>query len=407
MNGTDVQNTLREMWETRPARPRDDRQVAGVAAGIARRYDIDPTLVRVGFVVAAFTGIGAALYIAGWFLLPEEPVDPAAPAEARSPRTIVVVGLAIAAVVSIGTVFRGDSEIVLPTLVIAALLFLLHRSRGHRGSSGSRERAAAEAPTTVTPAGPSLLKEPAGTGSPPAWDPLGAAPFAWDLPEPAPVGPQPEPPRRRLPVTPVTLGLALLAGGTTTVIMLVAGALTLANLPVLSGVALAVIGAGLVVGAFLRTGRGLIPVALLLGALTWALLAAPLDRWQGNGVGDLRAAPTTVAALQPSYQRTAGEVALDLRNLDLAVPPGGNASPVRSTITLGVGDVQVQVPQNADVTLTSTTGVGSVEFDGRSESGPGAHLAVADDLGADGVRTGRPLILDIETGAGSVEVHRG
>ena len=101
------------------------------------------------------------------------------------------------------------------------------------------------------------------------------------------------------------------------------------------------------------------------------------------------------------------EIALDLRNLDLAVPPGGNASPVRSTITLGVGDVQVQVPQNADVTLTSTTGVGSVEFDGRSESSPGAHLAVADDLGADGVRTGRPLILDIETGAGSVEVHRG
>jgi hypothetical protein len=205
----------------------------------------------------------------------------------------------------------------------------------------------------------------------------------------------------------VTLGLALLAGGITTVIMLVAGALSLANLPVLSGVALAVIGAGLVVGSFLRTGRGLIPVALLLGALTWALLAAPLDRWQGNGVGDLRAAPTTVAALQPSYQRTAGDIALDLRNLDLAVPAGGNASPVRSTITLGVGDVQVQVPQNADVTLTSNTGVGSVDFDGRSESGPGAHLAVTDDLGADGVRTGRPLILDIETGAGSVEVHRG
>jgi phage shock protein PspC (stress-responsive transcriptional regulator) len=78
MSRSDVGVTLREMWETRPARPRDDRQVAGVAAGIARRYDIDPVLVRVGFVVAAFSGIGAALYVAGWILLPDGPADPAA-----------------------------------------------------------------------------------------------------------------------------------------------------------------------------------------------------------------------------------------------------------------------------------------------------------------------------------------
>src|SRR6185312_4631538 len=69
---SDVQATLRDMWETRPARRADDRKVAGVAAAIARRYDLDPTLVRIGFVVAAFSGIGAALYIAGWFALPSE-----------------------------------------------------------------------------------------------------------------------------------------------------------------------------------------------------------------------------------------------------------------------------------------------------------------------------------------------
>lgn len=107
MNGTDVQNTLREMWDTRPARPRDDRQVAGVAAAIARRYDIDPTLVRVGFVVAAFTGIGAALYIAGWFLLPEDPADPADPSKPRSPRAIMVIALIIAAATTFGSIFRS------------------------------------------------------------------------------------------------------------------------------------------------------------------------------------------------------------------------------------------------------------------------------------------------------------
>src|SRR6476619_5344051 len=94
MNTTDVRSAFHDMWETRPARPRDDRQIAGVAAAIARRYDIDPVLVRVGFVVAAFFGIGAALYIAGWLVLPDTAADPAVP-EPRK-RGILVVGLVIA-----------------------------------------------------------------------------------------------------------------------------------------------------------------------------------------------------------------------------------------------------------------------------------------------------------------------
>ncbi|MDN5932846.1 MAG: PspC domain-containing protein, partial [Pseudonocardia sp.] len=71
MDGTELRTSLRDMWDTRPARPREGRQVAGVAAGIARRYDIDPVLVRVAFVAAAVTGIGILLYLAGWLALPD------------------------------------------------------------------------------------------------------------------------------------------------------------------------------------------------------------------------------------------------------------------------------------------------------------------------------------------------
>jgi phage shock protein PspC (stress-responsive transcriptional regulator) len=411
MSRTDVGGTLREMWETRPARPRDDRQVAGVAAGIARRYDIDPVLVRVGFVVAAFSGIGAALYVAGWILLPDEPADPASPRPSR-PRAILVVGLAIAAAIAMGSVFGGNGpDVLLPLLVVAGLLYLLHRSRSGRGPLAP---GAADAPTAATPAataGPSLVKEGVATGAaappvtPPAWDPLGAAPFAWDLPEPSPA--PPEPPQRRLPVTPVTLGLALIAGSATGVIMMLGGMLTLANLAVLFGVVLAVLGAGLVIGAFLRTGRGLIPFALVLSALTWALVAAPVDRWQGDGYGELRAAPTTVAALQTSYERSAGEIDLDLRNLDLSVQPDGETEPVRIRVSIGAGDVRVQVPSTADLTFTGRAGLGDVRFDDREESGPDANLQVIDDLGADGVRNGRVLVLDIEAGVADVEVLRG
>jgi phage shock protein PspC (stress-responsive transcriptional regulator) len=150
MSRTDVQETLREMWETRPARPRDDRQVAGVAAAIARRYDVDPVLVRVGFVVAAFSGIGAALYIAGWILLPEESAVPGRTAQPKSPRTIVLIGFLLAAALTFGTIFGGTGpDFVLPLLAVAVLLYLLHRSRGQRAGSPP-EGGATSTATTVT-----------------------------------------------------------------------------------------------------------------------------------------------------------------------------------------------------------------------------------------------------------------
>src|SRR6478609_11495489 len=259
MNTTDVRGTLRDMWDTRPARPRDDRQIAGVAAGIARRYDIDPVLVRVGFVVAAFFGIGAALYIAGWLVLPDTPADPAVP-ESRK-RGIFVVGLVIATIVSVGSLFGGRGGFILPLLAAMALLFLLHRSRADRGVSGTRPPSVGQSwpPQPEQAAGGvSLVKGvakegPADEQQPPSWDPLGAAPFAWDLPEPGPSTPPP-PPRRRRPVTLVTLGVALLAAAGTGVVLLGMGTAGISTFPILLGVVAAVLGLGLVVGSFLGAG---------------------------------------------------------------------------------------------------------------------------------------------------------
>jgi len=50
-----------------------DRMIAGVAAGLADYFDIDPTLVRVGFVALSLLGgLAVPLYLAGWLLIPEE-----------------------------------------------------------------------------------------------------------------------------------------------------------------------------------------------------------------------------------------------------------------------------------------------------------------------------------------------
>lgn len=67
---------------TRLLRPREGAWIAGVCAGIARYFNLDPVVVRAAYVVvsvlsAAFPGI--LLYLLLWLVIPREP-EPAMPA---------------------------------------------------------------------------------------------------------------------------------------------------------------------------------------------------------------------------------------------------------------------------------------------------------------------------------------
>jgi phage shock protein PspC (stress-responsive transcriptional regulator) len=58
-------------------RPRRGRIIAGVCAGIARRYDVSPTLVRFLFVASILLpGPQFVVYLALWALMPKEPRTP-------------------------------------------------------------------------------------------------------------------------------------------------------------------------------------------------------------------------------------------------------------------------------------------------------------------------------------------
>jgi phage shock protein PspC (stress-responsive transcriptional regulator) len=51
--------------------------VAGVAAGLADYFGVDPTLVRIAFVALALAGgVSVPLYLAGWLLIPDEDGGP-------------------------------------------------------------------------------------------------------------------------------------------------------------------------------------------------------------------------------------------------------------------------------------------------------------------------------------------
>jgi phage shock protein C len=55
-------------------RSKTDRKVAGVCGGLAQYFNIDPTLIRVLFVVlAVLGGSGLVLYLALWIIVPREP----------------------------------------------------------------------------------------------------------------------------------------------------------------------------------------------------------------------------------------------------------------------------------------------------------------------------------------------
>ncbi len=55
-------------------RSRKDKMIGGVAGGLAEYFDLDPTLVRIVFVVSLFLGgSGILAYIILWIVVPEEP----------------------------------------------------------------------------------------------------------------------------------------------------------------------------------------------------------------------------------------------------------------------------------------------------------------------------------------------
>jgi phage shock protein PspC (stress-responsive transcriptional regulator) len=56
-------------------RSRSDRKIAGVCGGLAKHFGLDPTYVRIGYVLlsilsAAFPG--TLVYLILWWLVPEE-----------------------------------------------------------------------------------------------------------------------------------------------------------------------------------------------------------------------------------------------------------------------------------------------------------------------------------------------
>jgi phage shock protein C len=66
-------------------RSRTDKMIAGVCGGLGRYLGVDPTLIRLAFVLLLLFGIGSGLlvYLAMMLLMPPEPEGAAIPVQTR------------------------------------------------------------------------------------------------------------------------------------------------------------------------------------------------------------------------------------------------------------------------------------------------------------------------------------
>jgi phage shock protein PspC (stress-responsive transcriptional regulator) len=408
-----AEDTLKDFWTSRPRRPRRGRKIAGVAAAIANRYAIDPVIVRVTLVVAAFFGgAGLMLYLFGWLFFPEEN-DEEAPfmamvGNSRSSTGVMFTTLLCMAMIGVSIfTFAGDGAGLIGIVLLIAAVYLLHR---HRAALGRPE--VPVQPQTVAPQ-PTMplmgadvtmpVNEPESRSGPPAWDPLGAAPFAWDLPDPAPAKVEQEPPvrRNRSRAGAFTLGAALAIGG---VLVLFAPSAPWLTPGHVVGILLAVIGLGMVGGSFVGGGRGLIGLAVPLTLAGFVLAnsgsgpnydggVAVTERW-----GSVTTRPASISLVEPSYSVGGGTIDLDFT----ALPDGGV---VHTQANVGLGNLTVLVPATADVEYTCAAELGSVECLGQEQNSADVLVSSVDN-GTDGPG-GLKIYLDARVGSGTVEVRRG
>lgn len=378
-------------------RRRRGRMLAGVAIGLARHLRVDVTLVRIAFVILAFTGGAGILgYIAGWVLLPEEDDDTSEPAVwtvQRGAPFWIGVGLLVLAAIALveHTTPFGSFGTPLVLIAVGAALWKVSQDRAER--------------STVPPGTPAAPPAEAGPADPPANASAGTTqpvPVWTPLPVPRrgarrPPGTEwsPPPPRPRSVLGRVTVALVLLAVG--------GGALLdemdLVSFTALDAVATALLltGLGLVVGTWFGRAHGLIGLGVVLVPV---VIATSFVHGTGidlrDGAGERIHHVTASTGIEPVYSLGAGVLEIDLSGAEL--PPGDTRTGVR----LGAGEVLLLVPEDTSIEIDARVQLGAISLPQSDRAGPGLteRLVLGSRDGAGGT-----LHVDVELGVGELVVR--
>ncbi|MDD7582504.1 PspC domain-containing protein [Corynebacterium sp. 32222D000AT] len=371
--------TLRAMWATRPPRiPAEqggNAKIAGVCEGIGARFGIDPVLPRVAFVATTLAfGGGLAAYFLAWALMPRysKASSPVEDLFGRRDGETSESGLAIALLIGFlmtsgawsvtimeDSFFPSFSSSALGIALFTGLIWFFlyrHRPTPPAGLLAAGQLAQTDAQQAQPAADPEVDMSmftpvdgypfPPGRNTPPAWDPLGAAPDTWHLPDPRPA----EQPKKKRSLFKTLLVIALS----------------------FFGVALA---AALVIAATVGFG-----VVRHVDNPTDGLTVT-----DGFVFDDREYTPTSVNGLPQTYDFSVGYGKVDfsqIRDWDQL----NHRTEV--TIDAGVGNLDIVLPKGVSYSLTCDDGVGTTNC--REQDNPDAKFAVHVDAGVGNVTIDYP-----------------
>lgn len=320
-------------------RAHDDRVLGGVAGGLARYFSIDPIIFRIGFVASIFVGaLGIVAYVAALLFVPlDDGRGHPVPQDRSRPLAIAVV--AVLALASLFTVGTGLWWLGFGAVVPVGLVAALG-------------------------VGLYLLMREGGGDS----GGIGRVAVVSAL---------------------VLLGLAAASA------LLVGSAWAAATgAGEVVAVAVVVLGVALVVAAF-RGGPVWLAIPALLLALPLGVVAAA-DLEIDGSIGERHYRPASAATIPVGgYELGAGELTVDLR--DLAWSP---ATPVDLDVELGVGALQVLVPDDVCVQTDTHVGIGYSALRGAEADGVDLDQEI-DQPAARGV----PLLrLNADVAMGAIEI---
>jgi phage shock protein PspC (stress-responsive transcriptional regulator) len=372
-----------------------DRKIAGVAGGLGRHLNIDPTVIRVLLVVLVFFGgAGLLLYGAAWLIVPEDGRDEAVVNTTPSTRNaLLIVAGVIAALMLIGDSWGGFG-FPWPLVLIGLVVVIVLAARDQGG--GGTTPAAPTAPGQQ-PAAPGSWAPPAEQTAGHPTDPAGVPPTgppAWVAPTSTyPPAPSRPPKSERGPkLFGFTLAFVALALGVLGLYEASGGDVLDAAYPAL---ALAVIGVMLVWGSFSGRPGGLI----LLGIIASLALAATsaAESYDYDGDRELDARPVSAAMVEDRYDIPAGSIGVDLTGVDDLENLDGRTIRVAAV----AGQIDVLLPEGVDVDVTADIDVGGdIDVDGVRDEGSSPEVVHHID-GGDDVPT---IQLELDLTVGEIDV---
>ncbi|MGI8900236.1 MAG: PspC domain-containing protein [Nocardioides sp.] len=385
-----------------------DRKIAGVAGGLGRHLNIDPTVLRVLLVVLVFFGgAGIVLYGVAWLVVPEERTENAVVRTNPATRNaLLIVAAVVAALLLLGDTWGGwGGAFPWPIAIVGLIALIVIATRDKSGtdpSAGPATFPLASGPGQYgwiataddAPAGhPTTTSATTPTGEA-ATTPLSGPP-SWKVP------PATYPPTRpRTDRGPKLFGftLAFIAVALGTLGLFDAAGVEVAD-AAYAALALTVVAVMLVVGSVAGRPGGLIFLGIV--ATVALVVTATVERYgyAYDRADSFSVSPASAATLDDDYSMLAGRMDVDLTTVEDLENLDGRTLTVRAE----AGDVFVFVPDGLDIRVDAEIGIGGeIDVDGQREEGRNPGLVTVIDGGDD--VPGLTLVIDLRVG--SIDVRQ-